>query len=218
MENIRMVIADDHQLVLQGLVAILEKEEDFEIVGTAHNMRESVTQLQKGGIDVLLTDLNMPGKNGLEMLQELQQGFPFTKIVVITMYYDRNLVAQLDEMQIDGYLLKHASGEELVEAIRSVHFGEKYRQDSLRDMSGDYDFAFSIDNEIKDSFVKQYALGKREMEVLLLVALGKSSQEIADALHISSETVGTHRRNIKYKVGLKNTAEIAAFAVRNQLI
>jgi len=85
-------------------------------------------------------------------------------------------------------------------------------------MNGNHDFVISMDDEIKDAFHRQYSLGKREFEVLLLVAMGKSSSEIAGQLGISVDTVNTHRKNIKYKVGLKNTAEIAAFAVRNQLI
>ncbi|NNE54576.1 MAG: response regulator transcription factor [Flavobacteriales bacterium] len=218
MEKIKIAIADDHQIVVEGLAAMLDRNDEIEISGTANEMRETISVLTDHRSDVLLTDLNMPGKNGIPMLNELRGQFPFLKILVLTMYYDTKLMKELEQCDIDGYLLKNSTKEDLLEAIRTVMTGGKYKHKSLEALSTNYDFAVSMGDDIKDSFLRQYSLGKRELEILLLVALGKSSQEIADNLHISIETVGTHRKNIKYKIGLKNSAEIAAFAVRNQLI
>lgn len=218
MDTIRLILADDHTMFVDGLEAMLGKDDRFEVVGTASNMRETVSRMRDAQCDVLLTDLNMPGKNGVQMIAELREQFPFTKIVVLTMYYDSRLMKELEECQIHGFLLKNSTREELVEAIETVYEGRSYRQKSLSSMNGNHDFVISMDDEIKDAFHRQYSLGKREFEVLLLVAMGKSSSEIAGQLGISVDTVNTHRKNIKYKVGLKNTAEIAAFAVRNQLI
>lgn len=218
MDTIRLILADDHTMFVDGLEAMLGKDDRFEVVGTASNMRETVSRMRDAQCDVLLTDLNMPGKNGVQMIAELREQFPFTKIVVLTMYYDSRLMKELEECHIHGFLLKNSTREELEEAIETVYEGRSYRQKSLSSMNGNHDFVISMDDEIKDAFHRQYSLGKREFEVLLLVAMGKSSSEIAGQLGISVDTVNTHRKNIKYKVGLKNTAEIAAFAVRNQLI
>ena len=218
MDTIRLILADDHTMFVDGLEAMLGKDDRFEVVGTASNMRETVSRMRDAQCDVLLTDLNMPGKNGVQMIAELREQFPFTKIVVLTMYYDSRLMKELEECQIHGFLLKNSTKEELIEAVETVYEGRSYRQKSLSSMNGNQDFVISMDDEIKDAFHRQYSLGKREFEVLLLVAMGKSSSEIAGQLGISVDTVNTHRKNIKYKVGLKNTAEIAAFAVRNQLI
>lgn len=197
---------------------MLEKDARFTVVGTAGQMRETVSCLTNQKADVLLTDLNMPGKNGIPMVRELRAQFPFVKIVVLTMYYDARLVKELEACDIDGFLLKNSEGQDLHEAILTVQKGAKYRHKALDQLLSSYDFAISMDDDIKDAFHRQYSLGKRELEVLILVAMGKNSQEIAKSLEISKETVNTHRKNLKYKVGLKNTAEIAAFAVRNQLI
>ncbi len=218
MDKTRIVVVDDHQIVVEGLVAMLNSSDQIEVCATANNMREAVSRLSECTPQVLLTDLNMPGKNGVEMIKDIRAQFPFLKILVLTMYYDVRLMKELEQCEIDGFLLKNTTREDLLNAIQSVVQGGHYKHASLESLSSNYDFAVSMDDEIKDSFLRQYALGKRELEILMLVALGKSSQEIADSLHISIETVSTHRKNIKYKIGLKNSAEIAAFAVRNQLI
>ncbi len=218
MKSISVVVVDDHKIVCEGLVSMLKADSSIEVKGMAHNMRESVSLLMSSSPDVLITDLNMPGKNGVPMISELREQFPSLAIIVLTMYYDSRLMKELEACNIQGFLLKNSVSEELLEAIHVAHKGGVYKQEKLHTFSGSHDFAISMDDEIKDSFARQYALGHRELEVLLLVALGKNSNEIAEALFISKETVSTHRKNIKKKIGLSNTAEIAVFAVRNQLI
>ena len=218
MDPIRLILADDHLMFVEGLEAMLAGDPQFEVKATAANMRELVSCMTSTKCDVLLTDLNMPGKNGVQMIQELRQQFPFVKVVVLTMYYDHRLMKELEALGIHGFLLKNSTREELMTALVNVAEGGNYRQSSLNKMLTDADFVISMDDEIIDSFHRQYSLGKREFEVLLLVAMGKSSVEIAKQLGISVDTVNTHRKNIKFKMDLKNTAEIAAFAVRNQLI
>lgn len=218
METIDVVIADDHKIFVEGLEAMLGQEENIRVLDTSGQMRETMTALQSHRTDVLLTDLNMPGKNGVEMIREIRERFPFVKVVVLTMYYDARLVKELEACEIHGFLLKNTQKDELIDAIQTVFNGGNFRQDKVERLLGDYDFAISMHDEIKDNFYRQYSLGKRELEVLILVALGKKSVEIAENMGISKDTVDTHRKNIKHKVGLNNTAEIAAFAVRNQLI
>lgn len=218
MEKIKLVIVDDHQIVVEGLAAMLDHEERFEVCGTANNMREAVSKIRECTPDVLITDLNMPGKNGVEMVKDLIAQFPFTKIIVLTMYYDTRLMKELESCDIHGFLLKNSTKEDLKEAVETVMDQRVYKHPRLSGLTTDYDFQVSMDDEIKDTFLRQYALSKRELEILMLVALGKSSQEISESCHISIETVSTHRKNLKHKIGLKNSAEIAAFAVRNQLI
>lgn len=218
MEKTRVVIADDHQIVVEGLAAMINNHDDFTVCGTANDMRQCVTQLRECTPDILLTDLNMPGKNGVPMLNELREQFPFLKIIVLTMYYDVRLMKELEGCEINGFMMKNSTSQDLIDALSAVKAGNLYKHPKLESLDANYDFAISMNDEIKDAFSRQYSLGNRELEVLMLVALGKSSPEIAESLHISVETVSTHRKNLKYKIGLKNSAEIAAFAVRNQLI
>ncbi len=216
---IKIVIIDDHQIVVEGLKAVLKDSNKIEVVGTGNNMREGISQIKKLQPDILLTDLNMPGKNGVEMLKEFEIQFPRLKIIVLTMYFDNRLLKELNnKCNIKGCLPKNCASDELKKAINNVYKGENLRQVKLLNFNKKYDFAINLNDEIKDTFVRKYSLGTRELEVFTLVAMGKNSQEIANSLHLSTETISTHRRNIKRKTGLENTAQIAAFAVRNQLI
>lgn len=212
------MIVDDHQIVAEGLSSMIEKLDHISVSGTANNYRECLSELERERPDILITDLNMPGKNGVPMIRELKERFITLKIIVLTMYFDTRLMKELEQCDIDGFLLKNSDKSDLIQAIETVSKGKKYKQERLNQFKSKHDFAISMGDEIKDSFARQYSLGNREIEVLMLVALGKNSQEIADALFISKETVSTHRKNLKRKIGLENTAQIAVFAVRNQLI
>ena len=116
MEKTKIVVVDDHQIVVEGLVAMLQSTGRVDVCGTANNMRKAVSRLRETTPDVLLTDLNMPGKNGVELIKELREQFPFLKILVLTMYYDVRLMKELEQIDIDGFLLKNSTREDLIEA------------------------------------------------------------------------------------------------------
>lgn len=216
--SLRLVIADDHQIVVEGLKSMIEPTDDMAVVALCNSYRETKSALQDHTPDLLVTDLNMPGLNGVDMIEAIRKDFPKLKILVLTMYYDIRLMKGLRSLEVSGYLLKSTAQSELIKAIRTVGDGGKIEDPTINRLAEGYDFALGQEDDIKDNFLRKYALGKRELEILTLIGLGKSSQDIADALNISIETVHTHRKNIKFKVGLKNTAEITAFAIRNGLI
>lgn len=148
MQPIQLTLADDHLMFVEGLEAMLAGDARFEVVGTASNMRELVSRMSAATCDVLLTDLNMPGKNGVQMIKELREQFPFVKIVVLTMYYDHRLMKELEALEIHVFLLKNSTRDELIEALVCVYEGGNYRQSSLTKMLTDADFVISMDDEI----------------------------------------------------------------------
>lgn len=216
---LKVAIADDHQIVVEGLQVMLSGAEGIDIVGVSANGRESLQVLHEKQVDVLVTDLNMPGLNGVEMIAEIRQNWPDLKIIVLTMYHDARLLKRLKKQKIEAYLLKNTSKQDLAATVQAVADGKTFLPPELEfTQSGDFEYSNSSADNIQDTFVAKYALGKRELEIFTHIARGTSSQEIADQLFISIETVHSHRKNIKFKTGLKNTAEITAFSVRNGLI
>lgn len=215
---IRLVICDDHQIVVEGLESMLEKENWIKIIGTANNFRELKSKLKGDNADILLTDLNMPGKNGLEMIQELKVGYPRLKIVALTMYYEKKLVDGLKEAGIDGFLMKNLSKDELLKSLEVVSKGGNYEPEAIKGLNSDYDFSFTANDEIRDAFISRFSLGPREIQVFLLVALGKTSKEISDILQIGLETVNSHRKSVLHKTDTRNSSEVTLFAVRHHLI
>lgn len=216
--QVRIVVADDHQIVLHGLESMMRDAADLCIVALCNNYREIESALREHPTDLLLTDLNMPGLNGVDMISAIRKDFPELKIMALTMYFDTRLIKALRTLNVAGYLLKSTAHNELIRAIRTVADGGLLEDPTLNKLVDTAKFQLDEHSEVRDDFIKKYALGKREIEILVEIASGKSSQEIADALHISIETVHSHRKNIKYKAGLKNTAEITAFAIHNGLV
>ena len=217
--EIRVVLADDHQIVVQGLQNMLQGQGGIEITGVASNSRESLSLLHEKRPDILLTDLNMPGINGLDMLTEIRRDFPDLRIVVLSMYRDARIRKGLKKLNIAAYLLKNTSQQDLITVLQKVAQDQPVAMPQINHLEEHgYDVDLGMDSQLKDNFIERFSLGKRELEILKLIAQGKSSQAIADGLFISIETVHSHRKNIKVKTGLKNSAEVAAFAVRNGLV
>lgn len=141
MEKTRVVIADDHQIVVEVLAAMINNHDDFDVCGTANDMRQCITQLRESSPEILLTDLNMPGMNGVPMLNELRAQFPFLKIIVLTMYYDVRLMKELETCDINGFMMKNSSKEDLINALESVRNGNLYKHPKLESLDANYDFA-----------------------------------------------------------------------------
>jgi len=219
LERIRIVLADDHHIVLQGLEQMLTSAGQIEVVGTAHDAREAHSLLLTHEPDLLLTDLNMPGLNGLEMIAQFRRDFPKLKIVVLSMYRDGRIRKGLKQEGVAAYLLKNTTQRDLIQVISRVAKDQPVAMPEVDHLAQEeFDVDLGVNGNVRDRFVAKFALGKREMEIFQLIALGKSSADIASELSISIETVHSHRKNIKYKTGMKNSAEMAAFAVRNGLI
>lgn len=202
----RMLLVDDHQIVLDGLRDILEPIADCIIVGSASNGREAISALAATQPDLLLMDLNMPGMDGLEALSEIRRRFPQLKVVILTMYDSVELARQVLSLGANGYLLKEHGKEELLTALRQVAAGGQYISEKIRHQMQPKEERFS------DDFQKKLSLTQRELEILRLIARSYTNKEIADKLFLSELTVQTHRRNLKRKLKAEHTADLVRFA------
>ncbi|MCO5184842.1 MAG: response regulator transcription factor [Anaerolineae bacterium] len=212
-ETIRIFLADDHAVVLRGLQALIGTEPDMEVVGTANNGRSAVTGVSNTQPDVVILDLEMPHMTGLEAIEPIKAAHPPVKILIVTSFSDDEHVFTAIKRGALGYLLKDASPEELLRAIRDVH-AEKTTLHP--------DIALKLIRELKgqpqnapDSDIEP--LTEREIEVLQLIARGWSNQQIATHLVISERTVRTHISNILGKLHLANRTQAALYAMREGL-
>lgn len=205
MKAIKVLLADDHTIVMEGLQVVLEAEEEFEVVGTAVNGEEVMMFVAKHEVDVVVLDINMPVMDGITCSRRLKKEYPDIKIIILTMYAQRSFVDEIVKIGIDGCLLKNNTGKELTTAIFRVMNGSQY-YDRLKNFNS------------KEEEVQQYKLSKRELEIIKLVAEGLTSTKIADQLFISELTVQTHRRNMMRKLNFKNSMQVVQFAKDNDLI
>ena len=201
---IRLLLADDHKIVLDGLAALLETEPSFLVGATAHDGKEALEHLRREDFDICLLDINMPGLDGIETTRVIREERPKCRIIILTTYGEREIVSRLLQLGVAGYLLKNATREELITAIRRVAAGGYYFSDEVQ---------ASIAQEYARPPVQQdITLTQREKEVLELLALEYTNDEIAAALHISFRTVETHRKNMMHKTGSSNLAGLLRFA------
>lgn len=216
MDKIRLLIADDHKLVREGIGSMLSVVEEIEIVGMASSGEEAVNVARAELPDVVLMDIIMPGMNGIEAarwIKEIQDGI---KVIIVTMEISKDYVSAAIKSGVDGYLPKDIGKEVLVDAIRTVYRGKQFFNDAIKKLIFEDFYAVEKLKNPKKSLPNQ--LTKREMEVLALVAAGKSNKDIAEALFISIKTVETHKTHVLIKLGLNNNAELIRYAVKNKII
>lgn len=211
--SIRVILADDHQIVREGLRLILGQIPEVEVVSEADTGRTAVELAKQLSPDVVVMDIGMPDLNGMEATRQILAHNPKVKVIGLSTYSDKRYVRGMLEAGAYAYVVKVAAGEELIRAIRAANRNKKYLSPDIIDtvvdgylskMSQSYESAGPI-------------LGAREREVLQLVAEGKSSGEIAAHLHISTRTVEAHRQNIMKKLGLHSVAELTKYAVHEGL-
>ena len=214
--TIRILIADDHTLVRSGLKLILAAQPDFELVGEAATGEESIARTKELVPDVLLLDIGMPGMNGVDAARVIRREVPEVRIVVLTMYDDEDYLQQFLQMGAAGYVMKQAADTELVSAIRAVQRGESFIHPSLtRQLIQLY---LKQSQSPPPAERKTAELSPRETEVLRLVALGYSAQQIASELGISVSTVETHRAHVSEKLGLHGRAQLVRYALNVGLL
>lgn len=213
-ERTRLVIADDHALVQEGISAILRLCDDLEVVGTASDGAEAIAQAERLRPDILLMDISMPGIGGLEATVEIKKRFPGVKVVALTQYDDREYVSRFLKAGASGYILKKAIGAELVSAIRAVARGESYLYPSIA--AGVIDGYLGKSPSAED--VPYESLTGRERQVLTLLAEGLSHKEIATELGISVKTVVAHQSNMSEKLDIHSRAGLIKFAIQRGLI
>lgn len=207
---IRIVIVDDHQVVLDGFIARLEIEPEIEVVGTASNGLEALDAVRQHKPDVVLMDISMPIMNGIEATRLIKEEFPESKVLMLTMHDNREYIMKVMQEGAVGYMLKEISAEKMVQAIKTVNQGSTYFCESVTQTL--------FTQEIVPAAQRANPLSRREEAVLKLVAQGHSSKKIATLLDISYRTVETHRHNIKHKLDLHSTAELAKYAFEQGLV
>jgi two-component system, NarL family, response regulator NreC len=212
---IRIFITDDHEIYLEGLALLLNKQEGIEVTGTATSGKELLECVQKGlDADILLLDVYLPDMPEEEIVQQIRSSYPDLRIVYLTLLRGTRYVHKLAKYNIQGYILKNASLDELLTALRSVHDGGRYFSKDIYIGDRAEDFRNSI--TIEDRQIDEI-LSRRELEVLRLICKEYSNAEIAEKLFLSVSTVETHRKNLIAKLGVNNTVGLVKFALRNNL-
>lgn len=216
MHKIKILLADDHIVVRQGLRALLVAEEDIEIVGEADNGRQAVQLVKKLMPDVAVIDIAMPVLNGLEATRQITRTVPSTKVLILSSYSDDEYVQQLTEAGAVGYLVKQTAANELLKAIRETYRGNAYFSPSI---------AKCLRDQCRDAFVSGQPIRKRtdylttrEAEVLQLIAEGRANKQIAGELCISIKTVEKHRQQVMNKLGIHDVAGLTRHAIAKGII
>lgn len=209
---INVMITDDHSLIREGLKQLLELEGDFKVIAEAADGIECINKLEEVLPDILLLDINMPNKNGLEVLQIMKDKKIKVKVLVLTIHSEVEYLLKAVDIGVNGYLLKDSESAELKKAIVAVVNGESYIQPSLIPVLN----AKMIDRDTDSAKIE--SLTKRELEVLKNLSYGMYNKEIAEKLEISERTVKNHISNIFKKIGVTDRTQAAVFAIRNNLI
>ncbi|MEQ6119227.1 response regulator transcription factor [Reichenbachiella sp. MALMAid0571] len=209
MSKIKIIVVDDHQLFREGIISLLSKNEELDIVGEAASVKELFSILDIKKAHVVLIDITMPETNGLEAIKECRDKYPDVKFIVLTMHAEGQYVVKAVRNGAFGYLIKNANENELITAIREVSIGKKHFNSEISQlMIGN----MAIEGE------SHKKLSDREMEVIQLVSEGQTTKEIADHLFVSARTVETHRVNMMKKLNVQNTAELIKKAAHLKLI
>ena len=202
---IKIFIVDDHYMVIEGIHALLQDEKTIEFMGHATNAASCLAFLQQHQPDILLLDINLPDKSGIELCREIRETFPSVFIIGLSTYNQKSFIEKMMDNGASGYVLKNATREELVEGITTVYAGKTF-------------LSFEAGQTLRKITDTAVILTRRETEILELIAQGMTNNEIASKLFVSSTTVDTHRKNLLSKFGVKNTASLIRAAVQLQII
>lgn len=212
MSMIRVLIADDHKMVREGLRRILEFDGEIQVIDEADNGEECIKKIRSSKPDIVLLDINMPVMNGIEALQKIRKKKLKTKVIILTVHNEIEYLLRAVDIGIDGYVLKDSDAHELIRAVTSVYEGDKFIQPSLIPLLNSKLIARDLDAERLEQ------LSKREIEVLKLVAVGMFNKEIGVELGISERTVKNHLSSIFKKIDSSDRTQAAVFAIRNGLV
>jgi len=214
MEKIRIILADDHAILREGIKALLEKQGNMEVVAEASNGQEAVSKVSQFQPDIVVLDISMPMMEGLEATRRIKREAPDVKVLILTMYDDSEYFFQLLRAGASGYVTKKAVGKDLITAIEAVYNGESFFCPSMsKSLLLDY-LRLAKDDEKAE----QEELTPREREIVKLIAEGYTNQQIAELLHRSIKTIESHRANILRKLDIHDSIELVKYAVRKKLI
>jgi len=214
---VKILVADDHEIVRQGLRALLETQPGWQVVGEAVDGRDAVDKTKRLQPDVAVLDVSMPNLNGLEATRQIRKASPETEVLILTMHDSEQLVREVLEAGARGYVLKSDAGRELVTAVETVRKKKPYFTSRVSEIvldgylhAGTRADAFNAPRAVR--------LSPREREIVQLLAEGKSNKEVAVALHISVKTAETHRTNLMRKLDLHSISELVRYAIRNKMV
>lgn len=208
---IRILVADDHTVVRQGVKQILAEETDMTVKGESQNGHETLKKVMEEEYDVVLLDISMPGRSGLEVLEDIKAQRPKLPVLILSMHPEEQYAVRALRAGASGYLTKASAPQELIGAIRKVAGGGKYVTSSLAEKLAD-------EMEIDTERPPHERLSNREHQVMLMLAGGKSVSDIADELCLSVKTISTYRTRVMSKMGMRKNAELTLYAVHNKLI
>ncbi|MEN8125105.1 MAG: response regulator transcription factor [Bacteroidota bacterium] len=217
-DKITVHIADDHQILIDGVIAVLNFEKDIEVVGFSLNGVQVLDWFDSNDADILILDINMPELDGIEVLNKFNEKEKQPKIIVLSSYDDVKLVKEVLQIGAQGFVPKKSAGEHIVNAVKKVANDEQYFTDDIKEKMMQTLLNKPIKDNVSQDGVLMTSITKREVQVLKLVAQQYSTREIAEELHISESTVETHRKNLMKKVKVKNSVGLAIFALKNEVI
>jgi len=207
---IEILVVDDHPIVREGLTRLIEFEKDMTVVGTAKNSSEAINMASTKKMDVIVLDISMPGRSGLDIIQDLKKILPAVKIIILSMYEEERFALRAFKAGASGYVTKEMATEEIADAIRKVYAGGKYISARFAEKM--------VDGLTSPGALSPHEqLSDRELQVMCLIASGKTISEIAHELSLSDRTISTYRARILEKMNMKNNAEITHYAIENGL-
>jgi DNA-binding NarL/FixJ family response regulator len=216
MENIRIILVDDHQLVRDGIKALLSGVSDIEIIGEAADSNELFEKLGSLKPDLLIMDISLPGLSGIEITKIICEKYPEIKVMILSMYNSEDFIFNSLKSGAKGYLPKNTTRNELLEGIYAIHSGEEFFGEAISRIMVKGYIKRATDDE-KPPEKGNEVLTAREIEILKLYVEGFINKEISDQLDISIRTVETHKNHIMRKLGLRSTVEMVKFAIKNKI-
>jgi DNA-binding NarL/FixJ family response regulator len=212
MNKIKVVLLDDHQMFRDGLKAVISDEKNIELIGAVGSAKELYQLLETKNPDLLITDITMPDISGIEVTAYINENYPNTKVLILSMHSSEEFIVKALNAGAKGYLPKETGTDELLEAINAIHKGNCHFNKNISD---------TILNSLVSRTKQQTQLAdltKREIEILKLVVEGLTNKEIAEQLFISIRTVDSHKNNLMTKLNLKSSVELVKFAIKNKLV
>jgi DNA-binding NarL/FixJ family response regulator len=214
MKRTRILLVDDHRIILEGLSLLISANDDFEVLGTALNAKEALQFMELNEIDMVIADCQVPDFSGIDLCLQTRQRFPPVKTIMLTMVEEKSQIRNAVLAGVEGYVLKNTDSEELYYAIKTVMNGKKYFCSKVI-----MELAQDADIQAETTSISGLSkISSRELEVLRLIAQEFSTTEIADKLFISQPTAESHRRNLIQKLGVKGTVGLALYALRHHIV
>jgi len=215
--KIKIHLADDHQVLIDGMLAVLKTQPDYEVVGFSLNGENLVERVAQNDAHILIMDINMPEKDGIQVLREFNEKGFTCKVIILSSYDDPKLIKEVIKLGASGYLTKQCAGENIMDAINSVVLGQQYFSAAIKDKIFD---TFTDNNQEKALNDEQIisSITDRELEILNYICEERSGKDIGQILKISPNTVETHRKNLMKKINVKSTVGLVLFATKHNLV